>query len=329
MSPPLLSVIIPIYNVSPYLEQFLVSLFSQSMQEDIEFIFINDCSTDDSITKFNEILKSYPQRATQVMLIQHTKNRGIAAVRQTGLLKATGKYIAFCDSDDWLDREYCLKLTNAAIEKDADIVICDYFEDVNGKLISQNLNFDILNSEVLLAAISGRRNKIWGVLWNKLIRRNIIQKYTFEENIDICEDTLMFFKVLSVKLNIVHLPEKLYYYRKERKGSVRKKLENKDLKKDFLLFETISNLKKLNKEDPEYVLSCESFIQEQIISRAFRFSSVSDSQYRKLYNPYFSNGIICQSFPKFLNPLIYLSNYGYHTLAKKLFWKIYSFLNKS
>ena len=98
----LLSVLVPIYGVEKYIERCATSLFEQTLQDHIEFIFVNDCTKDNSVVKLLNLLKKYPHRISQVKLLEHSRNRGLAASRQTALNHATGDYVLTVDSDDWL-----------------------------------------------------------------------------------------------------------------------------------------------------------------------------------------------------------------------------------
>ena len=87
------SVCIPVYGVEKYIERCARSLFEQTMTDGIEFIFVNDCTKDNSIEILEKVLEEYPHRKEQVKIIHHEKNRGLVAARNTGLEHATGDYI--------------------------------------------------------------------------------------------------------------------------------------------------------------------------------------------------------------------------------------------
>ena len=106
-----ISVIVPIYNVRLYIERCVRSLMEQTL-ENIEFIFVNDCTPDDSMDILHHVLKEYPKRRKQIKIIEHETNRGISAVRNTGLKNATGQYIIYCDSDDWVEKNMYPKIRN-------------------------------------------------------------------------------------------------------------------------------------------------------------------------------------------------------------------------
>ena len=117
-----ISICIPVYGVEKYIEQCARSLFEQTIIEDVEFIFVNDCTKDKSIDILKNILREYPQRIKQTKIISHEHNSGLVAARNTALKHSTGDYIIHCDSDDWVDFDFYEKLYNQASKTDADVV---------------------------------------------------------------------------------------------------------------------------------------------------------------------------------------------------------------
>lgn len=120
---PLVSILVPVYNVGAFLEKNLVSLFEQTFDK-MEFIFVNDASTDNSMQILNEVLEYYPNRKEQVHIMQHSENKGLAAARTTALQNAHGDYLLHVDSDDWLELDMVEKMYQSAIYNNADIVCC-------------------------------------------------------------------------------------------------------------------------------------------------------------------------------------------------------------
>lgn len=114
---PKISIIIPVYNVEKYLSECLESCINQTLQE-IEIICVNDFSTDNSI----EILSKYAERDNRIKIINHEKNKGLGAARNTGMYHANGEYIWFVDSDDFIDNKACQVLYNIAKTDDVDIL---------------------------------------------------------------------------------------------------------------------------------------------------------------------------------------------------------------
>ena len=133
------SVIIPVYNTSKYLNKCLDSVCNQTLK-DIEIICINDCSADNSL----EILKEYASKDERIKIIDFNENKGAAAARNAGIDIACGEYIGFVDSDDFVDLDFYEKLYNAAVENDADAAKGNVFEyDVTDKFTYLSKSYDI------------------------------------------------------------------------------------------------------------------------------------------------------------------------------------------
>ncbi len=97
------SIIVPIYNVEKYIERCAVSLFEQDF-EDIEYIFVNDCTPDNSVEILEKVIEKYPNRKSHLKIVHHKENKGLGSARNTGLEQATGNYILHIDSDDWCEK---------------------------------------------------------------------------------------------------------------------------------------------------------------------------------------------------------------------------------
>ncbi|MBD5421701.1 MAG: glycosyltransferase family 2 protein, partial [Bacteroides sp.] len=122
-----ISVIVPVYGVEKYIERCVRSLFSQTMTEGVEFIFINDCTKDRSIELLTGIISEYPQLSPQVKIIHHPRNRGLAVARQTGLDAAQGEYILHLDSDDYFESDMLEMMYETAMANNSDVVVSDFF----------------------------------------------------------------------------------------------------------------------------------------------------------------------------------------------------------
>ena len=156
MEQPKVSVIIPVYGVEKYIEQCARSLFEQTMQEGIEFIFIDDCSPDRSIGILKEVLKEYPHREPQVKIIRHSENQGSGGTRRTGVENATGEYVIHCDSDDWVEPDMYETLYRKAAKEDADIVGCDYISECRKKRVILRQPCPSDNMQYISDLLSGR-----------------------------------------------------------------------------------------------------------------------------------------------------------------------------
>ena len=125
---PLVSVIIPVYNVEKYIGECGRSLFEQTLAE-VEYIFVNDCTPDRSMDVVRKIMEEYPQRAASVKIVDKPRNEGLPAARRSGLALASGAYIAHCDSDDWMEPDMLERMYKEAEAYEADAVVCGWFRD--------------------------------------------------------------------------------------------------------------------------------------------------------------------------------------------------------
>lgn len=126
---PKVSVVIPVYGVEKYIERCARSLFEQTL-DDIEFIFVDDCTPDRSMEILAQIIKEYRLRFAEKNYVVRTErmptNSGQAAVRRHGIQLCTGNYIIHCDSDDWVDKDLYKQMYLLAISSGTDIVISNY-----------------------------------------------------------------------------------------------------------------------------------------------------------------------------------------------------------
>lgn len=124
-----ISVIVPVYNVEKYLSRCLDSLLNQDYK-DYEIICVNDCSQDNSLS----ILKKYEKENSKIKVITNEINMGLGMTRENGMKIATGDYIMFVDSDDYVKQDYISMYANEIINDDYDIIVAGYIRDVDGKL---------------------------------------------------------------------------------------------------------------------------------------------------------------------------------------------------
>ena len=161
---PKVSVIVPIYNVQKYLNRCIESLVDQTLQ-DIQIILVNDGSTDNS----KNIAIAYRDKYPEKIMYLEKENGGLSDARNYGLLYATGDYIAFLDSDDYIAINAYEEMYNKAVEENSDFVECDFvWEYPNKSKIDRKYKYT--NKKEMLAFVRV-------VAWNKLIRRKIIEEH--------------------------------------------------------------------------------------------------------------------------------------------------------
>ena len=161
------SVVIPVYGVEKYIERCVRTLFGQTL-DDMEFIFVNDCTSDCSIDLLCSVLEEFPQRKEQVRIINQPHNMGAAKAREVGIKAATGEYIIHCDSDDWVDCDMYRQMYEKAKADNLDYVICRsvcYTDGINHTLITDTISDnreqfieDMLHSETTVS------------LWSRLVK---------------------------------------------------------------------------------------------------------------------------------------------------------------
>ena len=182
---PKVSVIIPVYNASAFIERCCRSLFEQSL-EDMEFIFVDDGSSDNSLEVIEHLLELYPNRKNQSYVLSHSPNRGVSFTRQKGLVAATGEYVIHCDSDDWIEPQMYETLYNTAQQEHADVVCCGFTIDFSdGK--SRNVTY---SQAGVVSLIQFNLAPLTGSLVNKLVRRSMLLDagISFPESINWGED---------------------------------------------------------------------------------------------------------------------------------------------
>lgn len=212
MIQPKVSVIIPVYKAEPYIEKCVRSLFGQTL-DDIEYVFVDDCSPDNSIGVMQKVLEEYPNRCQQVKVIRHDNNKGVSQTRQDGLDAAIGEYIIHCDPDDWVELDMYESLYNTAKATDADLVICDFYEEIDKKKeIYQSQNIPIEKNNILKEIIEG---SLHSSLCNKLICRKYIEKVgvRFNPEISLWEDMAYMTPILMTECKISKIDKALYHYR--------------------------------------------------------------------------------------------------------------------
>lgn len=214
MDRPKISVIIPVYNVEPYIERCARALLSQTL-EDIELIFIDDCSPDHSVELLLNVLNEYPLRAPRTKILRHERNKGVAAARTTGMRAMTGEYMAHCDPDDIPDPDMYRRMYETAKTRDADIVSCTYLDEPGGGQPS-GATFSGTGFEALRSG-----NYTYG-LWDKIIRSRIINDqeiYPFE-GINYNEDLNVIVRALCHTRRVTAIDQPLYHHTVGRDGSI-------------------------------------------------------------------------------------------------------------
>ena len=213
------SVIVPVYNVEPFIRQCAESLFSQTWR-DIQYIFVDDGSPDRSVSIIEEVLESFPERKSQVTIL-HQDNAGLPQARMTGLRKAVGDYIIHVDSDDWVEPDYVETLSSEALKSGADMVYCDFYKEYGKKPAKVYLEGDPASPDGKDAMSAMHNSVIRAYMWNKLERRSLYDlDNLFVPVRGYHEDIVFQSQTLFNARTCVHVRKPLYHYRRRRSGAL-------------------------------------------------------------------------------------------------------------
>ena len=210
---PIVSMIVPVYNVVPYLPQCLDSILNQSFRN-IEVILVNDGSTDDSLS----ICRAYAAQDPRLILLDKP-NSGVSDSRNKALELAQGKYLQFIDSDDWLPANSTETLLHAAESTGCDLAVAHFYRVVGDRAADRGhikKERILTRSEYAEYMMKAPANYYYGVLWNKLYRRSIVEanRLSFDPQIHWSEDFLFNLEYLEHVRIVATVSRPVYYYRK-------------------------------------------------------------------------------------------------------------------
>lgn len=202
---PKISIISPVYNSENFIHKYIDSILSQTFQ-DWELILVNDGSTDNS----GKICDKYVGKDARIK-VTHKPNGGVASARQCGMEAAIGEYIIHADPDDWVEPTMLEQLYIRAKEKEADIVICDYYVNYDNKQVRV---LQRPTEETANGMLRDLFHRLHGSLWNKLVKRVCYIEYgvRFISNINYCEDMLIWVQLLQHDMKVTYWSEAFYHY---------------------------------------------------------------------------------------------------------------------
>lgn len=209
----LVSIISAVYNGEKYLDEFFESIIHQSHTE-WELLIVNDGSTDES----GNVIAKWEKQDSRIFGFTQG-NKGLSKARNVGLDHCNGDYIVFVDSDDYIDRDYLKRMLEKQVETNADIVVCNFSKVFVNAIIPDTrmpkeeksfTSADMLERLYIYPAC-------YAVVWNRLYCRKIFQELRFTEGI-INEDADLMIRLFDEDLNIIYIPDRLYFYRRRASG---------------------------------------------------------------------------------------------------------------
>jgi glycosyltransferase involved in cell wall biosynthesis len=262
MSEPKISIIIPVYNVEIYLRECLDSCVNQTL-EDIEIICVDDCSTDNSY----EILEEYQLKDSRVRIFQHETNKNLGAARNTGLQNATGEYVWFVDSDDYIDTKACQILYDAIKGFDVDMLCFSdiQFSDISGiRRFSHPDCFQGIQINKIYHPQTDWKEIVFSNLnvsaCMYLAKTSVIKNFRFREGVW-HEDTDFTPILFSSVDSFCYIPYTAYFRRINPESITQKAISQKRLE------DLIDMLGALDKFVTEYKINREHFLYEFLVSQ--------------------------------------------------------------
>ena len=249
---PKVSIIIPVYNVEPYIKECIQSVMRQTYGGKIECILVDDCGTDQSMEVAERLIKDY-KGPIDFKVLHHEHNRGLSAARNTGIESACGEYVYFLDSDDWIFDDCIEKLTQPLGIKQYDFVVGHYFKDGKDSLVTcpegayhkYGLNpFDYRGKGLKQTY----RNKIPVSSCNKLFRKSFLieNQLSFEVG-KVFEDTILSFDLACVERNYYVVNAITYYYRRRENSITIRKNQSTKIVDYITLFQSVRDRVKRDK----------------------------------------------------------------------------------
>lgn len=212
----LISIIVPVYNVEKYLERCMNSILTQTYTR-LEIILVDDGSTDGSAQQCD----LYAEKDSRVKVV-HKENGGLSDARNAGLAVATGTYIGYVDSDDWIEPDMYERMYQACAEHQAQLAVCRYAQEYQDKTVYGGGGevVPLSRDELLRIYISGHEDYvIYNSVWSKLFHRDLVEGVLFPKGRN-SEDIMYTTRAFCKLDKAVYLDACLYHYVLDREGSI-------------------------------------------------------------------------------------------------------------
>ncbi len=309
---PKISIIVPVYNVEAYLDKCLNSLVNQTLKE-IEIIVVNDGSKDNS----ELIIKKYKQKDKRIIYLKK-ENGGLSSARNYGYGKASGEYIGYVDSDDYVSNDMFEKMYNLAKQDNSDIVMCDFYKKYDNNTLIPISSMTIYTDDM-------KKNYVMSshCAWNKIYKKNLLNDHYFIEGM-LYED-LSSNPLLVAKINkISYLREPLYYYSIRDNSIMTNQKFNPKFYDILKSAEIVTNKIKKDTVYQPYLLEFEYLIIDNLLRDTyFRLKNIKESA------PLLNDIVlfIKQNYPYFMkNKYIRQRGFKYRVITYFIYKKYYPLL---
>lgn len=209
------SILVPIYRVEKYIERCARSLFEQTY-ENLEYVFVDDCSPDDSISILQKTVAEYPQRRSQVKLIHNKSNSGVSSTRNKAIDHATGEFVCFVDADDWMEVNAIELLVKRQCESEVDVVWGKMLMHSDAK-ITEYGEPEYKNKHEWLMCYCRLTTGLVMVNWRRIIRRDLFECYNIRsaEGFNYSEDKLLMSQVAYYANGFSAIDDCVYHYNRQ------------------------------------------------------------------------------------------------------------------
>jgi glycosyltransferase involved in cell wall biosynthesis len=220
----MLSIVVPVFNVAPYLREGLESVLHQNFAQAYEVILVDDCSSDDSLAICREFARQHPGI---FHLIESAENAGVSVARNIGLARARGRYLMFFDPDDILPADTLDPICRAAEEYSADIVKGNLvlFDDSGQRAAPDQVKRTTLIRDAAVLTTLFEHSRVRGHIGGKLFRRDKFASLRFPVGVRMAQDLLFFSEMFAGADSLLLLARDVYHYRKHPHGSTGRKYE--------------------------------------------------------------------------------------------------------
>lgn len=272
----LVSIIIPLYNVESYVTDCLRSVFNQTYPY-IEFILVDDCSTDNTMHVVDRFLLEYAN-GRNIKIINHIRNRGLSAARNTGIQAAKGEFIFFVDSDDEITSDCIQRHLQAITSIDADFTVANVQLKGARSIHIRRVNKRIMSYKPVITYFQRK----WSVsAWNKLYRREFLMnnKISFVEGL-IFEDILWSFRLATLAKQIALIDEQTYIYKIRSNSLTTNNVSTKKIDSFLYILDTIQFESANKLINMEYKSDYEKFISFMSFTCALQLFKINISSYK-------------------------------------------------
>ncbi len=328
----LVSILIPVYNCEKFIEKTLLSIIEQSYKN-IEIVIVDDCSTDSTLQRVYNLRDRYPQ--VRFVIQKNQPNLGVSATRNRLVAAASGDYIAFLDSDDYLESNMIEALVTTLESQQVDVSQCLYFYESEDGAMKKVTNHyapsgTLTGKQALIAMLEG---DIPGFLWNKLFKRELFDGIAFDEKKIIFEDYEVLILIFNKNITMAFTSEPLYHYIQRPQSLTKKSWDKATMRLDYLpLTDQLTGRAWSNKEERKIFLRHKYSVIARVafmaVSRAVSFSAAmqaikkcrSHLSFREFYSvsPTLNKKINILNVMLFTSPymLVLLGRMGKHILKR-------------